>query len=134
MTHKISRKIYSCKCGAFRKTKSQPNVVLLDRERAAARVETHVHRNYCQENSQRSLAITFYCRCRLHSTTLLSPLGFACLYRVLGPTHLKLVRDLLLAICVCYCISLFHIYLSVWPLCKFLQEWQSRGEDCGIVF
>ena len=96
-----------------------PNVVLPDRERAAARVKTHVHRKSCQKDSQRSLSITqrslsitqrslsitVYCLCRLHSTTVFNPLGTRLRVPSPGSHPPRLVCDSPLVICVCYCIS-----------------------------
>jgi len=87
MAHWISCKSDSCNSGAVRPTENRPNVVLLDGERTSTRVKTHVNRKSCQKDSQRSFSITFYCLCRSHSTTVFSPLGLACEYRDLGPTH-----------------------------------------------
>jgi len=78
-------KSYSCNSGAFRPTESH---VQPDRERAAARVETPMHRKSCKKDFQCSLSIMFCCLCHLFSTTVLSPLALACEYRALGPNHL----------------------------------------------
>ena len=103
-------KSYSCNSGAVRPTENQPSVVLPDRERAAARVKTHMHRKSCQKDSQHSLSITFYdddcfsiiiikrdreralgilCLCRSHSTTVFSPLRLVCEYQHNGYTAVQ---------------------------------------------
>jgi len=117
MVHRIACKSYSFDSGAVWPTENQPSVVLPDRERAAARVKTHMHRKSCQKDSQRSLSITFYCLCRSHSMTVFSPLGLVCEYWALGPTHPTGTWFALGHLCLLLHI-LLHIFISRLTICK----------------
>ena len=125
MAHRIVCKSYSCNSDAVRPTENQPNVVLQDRERAATRVKTHVHRKSCRKDSQRSLSSRFTV-CAVYTVRQFSvrSVSLASTKPWVPPT--RLVSDSPLAICVyyfiSYCISLFHALLSVSPVCVFLQE------------
>ena len=100
-------------------------MVLPDRERAAARVKTHVHRKSSQEDSQCSLSSRFTV-CAVYTAPLFSVRSVSLVSTEPWVPPTQLVRDSPLAICVCYCISycisLIHALLSVRPVCAFLQE------------
>jgi len=88
MANRIACKSYSCNSDTVRPTENQPNVVLPDRERATARVKTHVHWKSSQKDSQRSLSSRFTV-CAVYSTTVFSPLSLACEYRDNGSTAVQ---------------------------------------------
>jgi len=145
MAHRIACKSHSCNFGAVQPTENQPNVVLPDLERAAARVKTHVHRKSSQKDSQRSLSSRFTV-CAVYTARQFSVRSVSLASTKPWVPLNRLVRESPLAICVCYCISycisLFHALLSVRPVCAFLQEraisWRTRSlsriTSCHCVF
>ena len=52
--------MYCCNSAASRPMESRPNMLVPERERAAARAETNVLWKYCQKDSQRCLSITLF--------------------------------------------------------------------------
>jgi len=132
MAHRIGCKSYSCNSGSVRPTENRPNVVLLDRERAAARVKMHVYRKSSQKDFQRSFSSRFTV-CVVNTVRQFSvrSVSLASTEPWVPPT--RLVRDSPLVICVCYCISyyisLFHALLSVRPVQQRAISRRTRSSE-----